>query len=481
MRFLGKSDITRKIRPKASRLGKLDLPSLLIFAFITVVVGLNVSNFLKATNSEKTDQVEHSNLSANSTQTVQHDSDSRPTNSQLNVANQQLATSEMPQIDTIATLGSSGNVLPASYPSAGLPISPVALPSHPTTPVIAETAPGYARSVTNPPTNGAPGTSAEPFVDPIGSFDTSAPRLISSAQRRSEIERHKRRMELIAKLQKTDQITPDEIALLLKESIHLNENRRAITAKVTHRVNVLGYQMVGGGDYLEQRTIDKQWMRLELNLQIEDQVVSLIQACDGNFLWTYKSMPGSKELQKVDVAAVNAAWQSKSGARRAQVSARFEMMPSLGGLAKFLRALSSNFSFNRAQRDHWGSDKVSIWKIEGSILPGRLKKLAPELKEAIDSNEEIDLDDIPAQIPNYARFYIGQDDLFPYRIEYHRVPNPYANENEIQADRTTEIVFMQFYDVVFERPVDISRFDYQPPENVEAVDVTSTYINSLKR
>lgn len=457
------------------------MPNLLIFALFALVVIINWSNYLESTNSEKPDQNQHSNLSANSTQPIQSDSNLPSTNSLDNVAKQTFDAQRNPQNTILETSGNIERVETVTYPGTA------PQPYHPneTGPMtmshVAPSTPEYSRLVSNnTASNLNPSLASDSLLDPMGSFDTGAPRLISSAQRQTQQQRNQERMALIAELREVEHLSPAQIVLLLKESIDLYENRRAISAKIRHRTDVLGYEMVGAGTYLEQRTIDKQWMRFELNLQIKDEVVSLIQACDGNFLWTYKSMPNSKELEKVDVAAVNAAWQSKSPDRFHPTS-RFEMMPSLGGLAKFLRALSSNFIFNKAQRGRWGSDNVLIWKIEGSIRPDSLAELVPSLKEAIELNEEIDLDDIPPQIPNYACFYIGQDDLFPYRIEYHRVATPYSDESKTPADRKTEIVAMQFYDVVFDRPVELSRFEYQPPANVEPIDVTSTYINSLKR
>lgn len=98
-----------------------------------------------------------------------------------------------------------------------------------------------------------------------------------------------------------------------------------------------------------------------------------------------------------------------------------------------------------------------------------LMLLLPEQAQAIEGGKEADLDDLAAHVPHRVTLYLGQRDLFPYRIEYEHPDLPSGQP----------MLAMEFFEVRFDLPVDPERFTYRPSYR-KVEDRTAQYIQQLR-
>jgi hypothetical protein len=83
------------------------------------------------------------------------------------------------------------------------------------------------------------------------------------------------------------------------------ETRNSVSARIRHRIDLFGKQMVGDGEYLEQRRSGGPAVRLELRIQMGDQTSTLLQVCDGQYYWVHRKLLDRETLSRTD--AVRAA------------------------------------------------------------------------------------------------------------------------------------------------------------------------------
>ena len=150
------------------------------------------------------------------------------------------------------------------------------------------------------------------------------------------------------------------------------------------------------------------------------------------------------------------------------------VLPGLGGLSKLLRGLDANFRFTSVE--HGRFRQVPVWKIEGGWQTARLIEMLPKQKDAIEHGKPPDLKRLPQYVPDRVVLLLGQENLFPYRIEYCRAAE--KKDGSAEADDTQAIVTMDLYEVSFDAPIDPQRFFYNPG-NMRSTDQTKSFIQSL--
>lgn len=252
---------------------------------------------------------------------------------------------------------------------------------------------------------------------------------------------------------------------LLATAVRTLERRTSIAAKIRQEVNLFGKHLVGSGSYLEQRAGGKLRMRLELTLQVGDQTSSLVQVCDGKYLWTHRQLLGNTDLSRIDVSRAR---EAQARAEKMPGKGGTGMLPGMGGLPKLLRALHASFDFTDAQQGRWGKRKRLVWRLRGRWKTDRLVEILPSQKEAIEEGKPSELSQLPGHLPEQVILLLGQEDLFPYRVEYRR--------SDTAEGRP--LVTMQLYDVVLDGPVDARRFIYNPGKAAFS-DQTESYVKSL--
>jgi hypothetical protein len=255
------------------------------------------------------------------------------------------------------------------------------------------------------------------------------------------------------------------------------EARDSVSAEIRHEVDLFGKHLVGSGHYWEQRQDGVNLMRLELKIQLGDQTSSLLEVLtppgpNGQFLWTSRKLSGKVELSRIDVSRARKALSKAAGSAGPGDTS---IMPGLGGLSKVLRGLYRFFDFPVAQRGQWGRENRPVWRLEGRWKTEQLLRLLPEQKEAIEAGQAPDLSRLPEHLPDHVILLLGEEDLFPYRIEYRRAVAPGVLESSKADSRA--LVTMQLFDVVLNVPIDPRLFQYTG--DTKFVDRTGSFLESL--
>mgnify|MGYP005835414227 CR=1 FL=1 len=258
---------------------------------------------------------------------------------------------------------------------------------------------------------------------------------------------------------------------VLSLAIAAIESRETVSAKMRYEARLFGQRLLGSGSYVEQRPGRDHLFRLELRFQLGDSPSSLVNVCDGRYLWEYRSTGGKSELSRVDIVR---AWRALERAGEPLAAHHAMALPGLGGVPRLLHGLNRQFEFGPAQRGKWSNPPVIVWRVEGQWRRESLKLMLPDQVQAI-AEGRADLKRLPPQVPDKVICYLGEADCFPYRIEFRR-------QSSLAADPVTDqcILAVDFYDVRFNEPIDPSLMRYQPPSDTEFSDQTESFIQRLK-
>jgi hypothetical protein len=256
--------------------------------------------------------------------------------------------------------------------------------------------------------------------------------------------------------------------VLLRRVLAAVSAQTSISAKLRHRVDLLGGPLRGTGIYLQQGRGAEPMLRLELKFKMAGQASSLQHVCDGTTLWIYELVDGNASLSRVDVARLRRA-RTKSQPAVARPSL------ALGGLPGLLAGIEGSFHFGSVTESRL-DDELRVWTIEGQWKPARLAALLPDQKSALDAGQPVDLTRLAANLPDRVVMHVGCDDLFPYRFEYWRAA-PDDKDAKAKA-RGKLLLVMELYEVQFGAPVDPRSFAFQPG-NLQPVDRTPAFLNKL--
>ncbi len=266
---------------------------------------------------------------------------------------------------------------------------------------------------------------------------------------------------------------------------------QSVQARIRYHANLFGVQNVGAGIYLQQGIGEDRKFRLELKTAIgEQQLLTFQQVCDGKFLWQYrdsfnkqgpdKLTPTKSDadgterptITRIDLVKVRQTLQDSDRKFSSDVLGQL----AFGGLSKLLDGLQRSFRFTRVEAGHL--DTLPVWIAAGSWLPEGLAPLSKELANQAAHEQPLNLKLLPPQLPEQVWLYAGQDDLFPYRIEYRRRAGQGRGAEAGQGE-TTPMVTVEFYEVRLNAPVNPHEFDYQPG-NADIVDSTASYLKELQ-
>ena len=243
---------------------------------------------------------------------------------------------------------------------------------------------------------------------------------------------------------------------LLQAAAAALESRRSIAAKLVVSGTLFGRQAAGTGLYLEQDPAQSHLLRMELNLQCEDQNSSFVYACDGRYYWLFEELAGQTRLRRVDLERVaHALARSKPGAN--------PMTPewlNLQGLAHFLRGLRGTMDFAPVESGRLDG-RMPVWKLTGQWRPFWLGRLMPEQKNAIEKGRPADLSKLPPQAPDRVILYLSQDDLFPRRMECCRQAGK-KDAAGLSDDKPQTLLALEFPQVSLNVPINPARFSYNP-------------------
>jgi hypothetical protein len=146
-----------------------------------------------------------------------------------------------------------------------------------------------------------------------------------------------------------------------------------------------------------------------------------------------------------------------------------------GGLPKLLDGLQKSFRFSRVEAGKL--ETMPVWLAVGSWTPEALEPIAKELADQAAHEQPLNLKLLPPQLPEQVWLYLGQDDLFPYRIEYRRRRGSQSRAGG--AEEMVPVVTVEFYEVRLNAQINPHEFDYQPA-SADILDTTATFLKELQ-
>jgi hypothetical protein len=254
---------------------------------------------------------------------------------------------------------------------------------------------------------------------------------------------------------------------LLLQAAHEVASISSLDARLRVQTNIMEQELVGSGSYYQLRAEHDLLLKLELRLQVAQQVSSLLQVSDGRFLWIRRNLPGQNSLSRVDQRRVRESLAKGSSLPIAAPSRAL----ALGGLGKLLESLAENFEFSAPREETLGG--TAVWVLHGTWRPQRLAELVPSQQARITAGESLDWSKMPEQLPAQVMVMLGRDKhapLFPYRVEYQRFN---------RAGEATPLVSIDLFDVRTNVSLDPRLFAYKPGDQ-EVADVTENYLAKLR-
>lgn len=248
------------------------------------------------------------------------------------------------------------------------------------------------------------------------------------------------------------------------------ESYRSISARLHAGINMLGRQLVGQGVYYEEDPRRVRRMRFELTTPLGNQTATLLHIADGRYLWMYQLLGSDSQLVRYDIDRIA---HSIDQAADNPALDRAGWYPNLGGLTRLLRRLAGAVTFEPPAVDQ--IQQTRVWKLQGVWNTATLAALLPDQKAAFEQGRPFDLSRLPPHVPDRLVLWIGQDDLFVYRVEYWRKA-PIASADFPRLPSTdAPLVYLQFYEVAVNGTIDPAHFVYQPG-NIAPTDLTEVYL-----
>jgi hypothetical protein len=261
--------------------------------------------------------------------------------------------------------------------------------------------------------------------------------------------------------------------LLMQNAADALAMHPSISARVRFHVDAFGYRPVGQGIYLQQGLGVQRKVRWELKTSVGEQISLWQQICDGKYLWLLTEFsPEQRNLDRIDLRRVRQALEQASNTADRPLSFKDDL--AIGGLPQVAESLRKSFHFTRAEAGQL--DQLPVWIATGSWQPEVLKPIAKELAEQAANGKPLDLKKLPPQMPEEVCVYLGQDDLFPYRIDYRRRRGGQGRGGEGSADEMNSMVLVEFYEVLLKETINPRQFEYDPQSYSEA---TESYLKTL--
>jgi hypothetical protein len=259
----------------------------------------------------------------------------------------------------------------------------------------------------------------------------------------------------------------------LEQAILALENRRSVSAKIAHTVDLFGHKPVGSGIYLEERSDRGLRLRLQVRIQLAGQTGSLLHVCDGQYLWMYEKLGDSESLTRIDVQRVQEALEESGNIREI---GKTGWWPGLGGLAKLLRGLHAAFDFPTVEQTRLHQPPLPVWTLRGQWKPEKLAELLPDQKRNLAKGKPVDFEKLPPHVPEHVVLFLGQTDRFPYRIEYRRRQSSEDAAEDAPEDRA--VVTIKLNDVSLNGSLHPTHFLYSPGD-LPISDGTGQFLKSL--
>lgn len=239
---------------------------------------------------------------------------------------------------------------------------------------------------------------------------------------------------------------------LLAQSLAQLAGHDSVSAKIRQQIDFNGHELIGDGLYLQTISGRDLLLRMELKVQVGDQLCSSLQVSDGRELWIEEQRCAARTVQRVNVREVSLALRKLKPRLEELGGGRLP----LGGLPEWLHSLVVNFQFE------YGGDRdlegVPVSMLVGTWRKDSLLEMLPNQKDQIEAGQAVDLSQIPAHLPQEVVLLFGHDDFFPYLIDYRR----YEPATGASPPKPRSLLRVQIYEVRIGGPIDLRQFVYQP-------------------
>jgi len=262
----------------------------------------------------------------------------------------------------------------------------------------------------------------------------------------------------------------------------------SVQARIHFQADLFDQHTIGSGIYLQQGRGDARKFRLDLRIPlaqvgVQSKAQVLVRVCDGQYVWEHRELPESETsdiqprstVTKVDIRRVRQALEQSP--KSVSANAGHELM--WGGLPKLLDGLQRSFRFTSVRADHLdapsasheGVDSLRVWVATGSWRPEALRALSPSLANDAAQGRPVSVSKQASQAPDEVALYVGQEDLFPYRLEFRRR----AEKGRGGDEEMVPIMQLAFFEVRLNAPIEAEQFKYD--QNAE--DITGNVIKNL--
>lgn len=251
---------------------------------------------------------------------------------------------------------------------------------------------------------------------------------------------------------------------LLQRALEIGMNRGSVSAQARLRAELYEQQLFGSGTYHETRVRGDFLSRIEFKIPMAGGIGLFQRVNDAKFLWTHLDVPGLEgerqhRVSRVDLQQVRD--ESKVGARE------------LAGIPGLLWRLDRAFDF--APPKSGQLQRVPVWLVTGT-------RREPEPAPGGTAAGALATKFVETQaVPTSVSIALGQDDLFPYRLEFrrHKDATHPGDTSEPKRHEDRPILVVEFYEVEFDSPLHPQLFSYSPGE-LPVDDQTETFLEDAR-
>lgn len=241
---------------------------------------------------------------------------------------------------------------------------------------------------------------------------------------------------------------------------------RSVVANMRQRINIYGRRLVGSGSYQQLQTGTDLLYRLELKVPVGETLASLLQVCDGRYLWTYRVLPDKKVENGLDTssAAVDLNRVREISSIPRLGTAGF----AVGGLPGLLQQTARLFEFRAPQQSMLHG--TPVWVLNGKLRMDVLHRL--QLGDSAGEGGET-----LEHVPDMVTIALGMDDLFPYQIEFRKkqLGDSVLGAGVITRSESRPLMTLELFEVQLDVPVNPDLFSFRPP-NSQIDDMTEQFL-----
>lgn len=261
---------------------------------------------------------------------------------------------------------------------------------------------------------------------------------------------------------------------LLQDSRDMLLRIPAFEARMRQRVDIFGHQIVGSGSYVQAMEDGEPLIRMELKLQLSNQLTSFQQIRNRRFLWTRRELPGQVILGRIDLRRLRESLEAQPSPTDAGLTGNWL---ALGGLPRLLDSLANQFDFMEPRAEVVGKAAAPVWTLEGAWKPEALARIVPAKRDEILAGQAILASELPPHIPDRVTVTLGRGGavpLFPFRVQYLRskVDSSRQMPAEPRFAELLPIATLELFEVQRLKQVDFQQFDYEPG-NQAVIDETA--------